>query len=134
MDDIEVKGTMGGTELELNLDSSEDAPMFIKTDKEIESKWDFINVSTTNSMKFGTGISLTYAYKNSFSWRVFCDYDYSSKTYTATYSPFGFFNDLSPEFVVLTSLCDWDLTQAMTSSAQKHLHQWVLGGALCVSF
>ena len=134
MDDIEVKGSMAGTQLELNLDNRESAPMFIKTDKEIEYKWDFINVSASNSMKFGTGISLTYAYKNSFSWRVFCDYDYSTKTYTATYSPFEFFNELSPEFVGLLQIFDWDLTQAMTSSARKHLHQWVLGCSLCVSF
>ena len=134
MDAIDVKGSMAGTQLKLNLDDSDDAPMFIKTDKKIDYDWDFINVSASNSMKFGTGISLTYAYKNSFSWRVFCDYDYSAKTYTAEYNPFGLFNGLSPDMVEFLKIFGWDLTQPVTSSAQKHLHQWVLGGALCLSF
>ena len=29
---------------------------------------------------------------------------------------------------------NWDPVQEFKSSASKHLHQWVLGGSLCVSF
>lgn len=136
MDDIDVNAYFRGTQLDFNFEYllNDNVPMFIKTDKDVESKWDYIGVKASNSMKFGTGLSFTYAYKNSFSWRVFCDYDYSAKTYTADYSPFGFFETLSPEMSSLFDIFEFHLSQTMTSSARKHLHQWVLGGALCVSF
>ena len=136
MDDIDVTASFTGTELVFNPASMEDddVPMFIKSDNAVEGKWDFANVHASNSMKFGTGLSLTWAYKNSFSWRLFCDYDYTTKTYTATYCPFKFFEELSPSMTSLLQIFDLDITQAMTSSSRKHLHQWVLGGALCISF
>ena len=43
-----------------------------------------------SSTSFGTGISLTYRYKSNFSWRLYCDYDYTRKNFTATYDPFHF--------------------------------------------
>ena len=136
MDDIDVNAYFRGTQLDFNFEYllNDNVPMFIKTDKDVEYKWDYIGVKASNSMKFGTGLSFTYAYKNSFSWRVFCDYDYSAKTYTADYSPFGFFETLSPEMSTLFDIFEFHLSQTMTSSARKHLHQWVLGGSLCVSF
>ena len=136
MNDLDVTASMEGTKLIFNFEGlvNDDVPMFIKTDEPISYAWDFVNIHASNSMKFGSGLSLTYAYKNSFSWRLFCDYDYSKKTYTATYSPLEFFNELSPDMVSLLQLFDYDFTKAMTSSVNKHLHQWVLGGALCVSF
>ena len=85
-------------------------------------------------MKFGTGISLTYAYKNNFSWRVFCDYDYSRKTFTATYHPLGLFKGLAPEAVDAMLSNGWDMNKPYKSSTTKNLHQWVLGAALCISF
>ena len=96
MDDIDVNGTIIGKKLQLNLlEESDD--LFILTDEDVTGKWDYVNVQASNSMKFGTGLSLTYAHKNSFSWRVFCDYDYSHKTFKATYHPFGFIEVLSPD-------------------------------------
>ena len=92
-------------------------------------------IGTKLLMKFGTGLSLTYAYKNSFSWRVFCDYDYSQKTYTATYAPFMYIEEFCPRVRQdLIETFRWDPMQEFKSSASKHLHQWVLGGALCISF
>ncbi len=129
MDDIEVKATFMGDRL--NYDGND----FIPTDKVAYCEWEYINVHASNSMKFGTGISLTYAHKNSFSWRVFCDYDYAHKTYTASYAPFNYVDVFCPqlrdEFI---EMFGWNPVQTYTSSASKHLHQWVLGGALCVSF
>ena len=47
----------------------------------------------------------------------------------------GFMKELVPDMCTLVELVyDWDMTKTFTSSASKHLHQWVLGGALCVSF
>ena len=131
MDDIEVTGSMSGKRLNVSLNDDE---LFIKTNEDISSNWVLINVHASNSMKVGSGISLTYAYKNSFSWRLFCDYDYAKKTYTASYCPLGFFKDFSPDFTMLMDLGGWDLANPLISSTQKHLHQWVIGGSLCVSF
>ena len=129
MDDIEVKATFLGDRLNYDREN------FIPTDKVAYCEWEYINVHASNSMKFGTGLSLTYAHKNSFSWRVFCDYDYAHKTYTASYAPFNYVDEFCPqlrdEFI---ETFGWNPVQTYTSSARKHLHQWVLGGALCVSF
>ena len=129
MDDIEVKATFVGDRLNY------DRVNFTPTDQVAYCEWEYINVHASNSMKFGSGISLTYAHKNSFSWRVFCDYDYARKTYTASYAPFNYVDEFCPqlrdEFI---ETFGWNPVQTYTSSARKHLHQWVLGGALCVSF
>ena len=53
-------------------------------------EWEYLTVSAKSSTSFGTGISLTYRYKSNFSWRLFCDYDYTRKDFTATYDPFHF--------------------------------------------
>ena len=137
MDDIDINASYSGNQLEFNAESLEDssAPEFILSDKVVDYSWDYIDVSATNSFKFGTGISLTYAHKNNFSWRLFCDYDYSRKTFTASYNPLGLMQGLSPDTVdVMKIFFDWDMTKPTHSSVKKNLHQWVLGGALCVSF
>lgn len=131
MDDIDVNAKFLGDKIDYDGESD-----FIPNgDLTAYCEWDYINVHASNSMKFGTGLSLTYAYKNSFSWRVFCDYDYSHKTYTATYAPFIYLADFCPglrdEFI---QDYNWDPVQEFKSSAKKHLNQWVLGGALCISF
>lgn len=136
MDDIDINASYVGEQLNFNFEAMDDdeAPLFVPSGKTVEHKWDYINVSASNSVKFGSGISLTYAHKNSFSWRVFCDYDYTCKTFKATYNPLGVFEGLSPDFVSLMQVFDWDMTNPATSSVRKSLHQWVFGGALCVSF
>ena len=129
MDDIEVKATFVGDRLNYDREN------FTPTDQVAYCEWEYINVHASNSMKFGSGISITYAHKNSFSWRVFCDYDYARKTYTASYAPFNYVDEFCPqlrdEFI---ETFGWNPVQTYMSSARKHLHQWVLGGALCVSF
>ena len=137
MDDIDINASYSGNQLEFNAESLEDsgAPEFILSDKVVDYSWDYIDVSATNSFKFGTGISLTYAHKNNFSWRLFCDYDYSRKTFKASYNPLGLMQGLSPDTVdTMKIFFDWDMTKPAESSVKKNLHQWVLGGALCVSF
>ena len=136
MDDIDVNAAYDGQQLQFNIDGLDDpnAQMFTPTGAMVSSKWDYINVSASNSMKFGTGISLTYAHRNSFSWRVFCDYDFSRKTFKAEYNPLYFLKDLSPDMADLLNTLGVDVTQSFTSSMRKSLHQWVLGCALCVSF
>ena len=52
--------------------------------------WEYLTIGAKSSTSYGTGISLTYRYKSNFSWRVYCDYDYTRKTFTAKYDPFHF--------------------------------------------
>ena len=52
--------------------------------------WEYLTIGAKSSTSFGTGISLTYKYKSNFSWRLFCDYDYTKKDFTAKYDPFHF--------------------------------------------
>lgn len=133
MDDIDINAVFSGDKL--NMKETTDGFIYTRADETAYHDWDYLDVSASNSMKFGSGISLTYAYKNSFSWRLFCDYDYSRKTFTASYAPDEFITKFCPDYR------DWflrmfnvDLAATFTSSAIKHLHQWVVGGALCVSF
>ena len=131
MDDIEVTAKFLGNKVDYDGDGN----FFTDDDIVAYKEWDYIDVHASNSMKFGTGLSLTWAYKNSFSWRVFCDYDYSHKTYTATYAPFLYLEDFCPRLRdELIEAANWNPVQEFKSSASKHLHQWVLGGALCISF
>ena len=58
------------------------------TYKTYKEEWDYLNISADNSTSWGTGLSLTYRYKSNFSWRLFCDYDYTKKKYTMTVDPF----------------------------------------------
>ena len=53
-------------------------------------EWEYLTIGAKSSTSFGTGISLTYRYKSNFSWRIFCDYDYTRKDFTAKYDPFHF--------------------------------------------
>jgi hypothetical protein len=53
-------------------------------------EWEYLTIGAKSSTSFGTGLSLTYRYKSNFSWRIFCDYDYTRKEFTATYDPFHF--------------------------------------------
>ena len=56
-------------------------------------EWEYLTVGAKSSTSFGTGISVTYKYKSNFSWRLFCDYDYTRKDFTATYDPFHFMQE-----------------------------------------
>ncbi len=128
MDDVDVDGILKGFKMKrVN-------GRFVPTDYYIDTKWDYINLSATNSFKFGSGLSLTYAHKNSFSWRVFLDYDYASKTYTASYSPLKVIEVFAPQILEQFEGYNWNPAMTFKSSIHKHLHQWVAGGALCVSF
>jgi hypothetical protein len=128
MDDVDVDGFFAGYKMKwVN-------GHYHATDQYFEYKWDFINLKASNSYKLGSGLSLTYAHKNSFSWRAFLDYDYAVKTYTAYYTPLGFIKEFAPRILDQFDKDLFDPSRTYSSNVRKHLHQWVLGGALCVSF
>ena len=53
-------------------------------------EWDYLTLGASSSTSYGTGISLTYKYKSNFSWRLFCDYDYTKKEFTLKHDPLHF--------------------------------------------
>lgn len=128
MDDVDVDGHFAG--YKMNMVNGR----YVRTEEAIDCDWDYIDLSASNSYKFGSGFSATYAYKNAFSWRVFVDYDYATKTYTASYTPLKYIRDFMPDALEQFEGQSFNPTNTFTSSARKHLHQWILGGALCVSF
>ena len=90
--------------------------------------WDYMTVSGNNTMKVGTGVSLTYAYKSNFSFKVFLDYDYTKKNYTMEYSP----NEFLKKAIVGDE--NNELYDSKSSTISKNMNSFVLGGAFCVSF
>jgi membrane-associated phospholipid phosphatase len=60
------------------------------TKEEYSYSWDYMTLGGDNSTTWGTGISLTYRYKSNFSWRIFCDYDFTEKKYTLKYDPLNY--------------------------------------------
>ena len=84
-------------------------------------------------MKYGTGVSLTYAHNNNFSWRVFVDYDYTRKSFTLTYNPNEFMRTAMPEVYGLATLLNYDLNPK-SYTLERDLHRWTLGAAFNVSF
>ena len=72
-------------------------------------EWEYLTVGANSSTSFGTGLSLTYRYKSNFSWRLYCDYDYTHKDFTAKYDPFHFMQkSMTPgaSFLMDASLMD----------------------------
>ena len=128
MDDVDVNGIFVGYKMKFV------NGRYKKTEEQLIYDWDYIDLKVNNSYKMASGLSLTYAYKNSTSWRLFLDYDYASKTYTASYAPLEFISEFCPAAIERFKKYDWNPAGTFTSSAKKHLHQWVLGGALCLSF
>lgn len=99
--------------------------------------WDYFKVKGNNSTKFGTGISLTYAYKQNFSWKVFLDYDYTRKTYTMDYDFGGLYETLFPEdYAALTPQENKEFKEATSASQsiKKAMHSFVLGASFAINF
>lgn len=101
--------------------------------------WDYITVGGNNTMTYGTGLSLTYAYKSSFSWKLFVDYDFTRKRYTINLNESEYMRKADPEeYQRICSYYDGsDLDYNGTnlrSTIKKNMNNFVIGGAFCVSF
>ena len=94
-------------------------------------KWDYLSVSGDNSTKWGTGISLTYAYRGNFCWKIFCDYDYTRKTYTLKYDPEKYLDVACPE---IASLNAFFFDDSFELKQKKDMHQFVVGASLSIQF
>ncbi len=100
--------------------------------KPYDVSWDYLSVSGNNTAKFGTGLSLTYAYKHNFSWKVFVDYDFTRKHYTIEYAPAEFAK--TAYVPVYDAFIDVYGTGVFTSMTKKNMNSYVLGAAFTVSF
>ena len=96
-------------------------------------EWDYFTLEGNRTTKFGTGISLIYAYKHNFSWRLFLDYDFTRKTYTLTKDDAHYARYLMPNITGLPEVGN-EIFVPETYKLKKNMHQWVLGGSFCVNF
>ena len=105
--------------------------------------WEYLTISAKSSTSFGTGISLTYRYKSNFSWRIFCDYDYTRKDFTATYDPYHFMQKgmtsgaaFLTDAALMTSTgeyADGIGLDAREYKSRKHMNYWTLGLSFLVN-
>jgi membrane-associated phospholipid phosphatase len=113
-----------------------DAPE--STGEAYEVEWDYLKLGASSSTSWGTGISLTYRYKSNFSWRLYCDYDYSEKKYTLTYdSSYYLKRAVSPGTLALLSNPEvsplaGDLTPYMFKKDKK-MHYVTIGLSFLVN-
>ena len=101
-------------------------------------EWEYLTIGAKSSTSFGTGISLTYKYKSNFSWRLFCDYDYTRKDFTAKYDPFHFMEKgvTTGAGVLMESVCDYGDGmgfQPREYKRRKHMNYFTLGLSFLVN-
>ena len=103
------------------------------TDNDYDISWDYLTVSGNNTMKYGTGLSLTYAYKSNFSWKLFADYDFTRKHYTMEYNPFEFMTKAWPDLAKGDEIGNDGFLKTL-STIKKNMNSIVLGCSFTVSF
>ena len=141
MQELDLNARYAGNVMDLNYDmaihngevQSVDIKDISDSGKDYDVEWDYLTVSANNSTKLGTGISLTYAYKKNFSWKVFCDYDFTKKTYTLTYDPDYYITYAMPEAVGMGALIG-NPVETEKHTLKKNVHSWVIGASFAVSF
>ena len=100
------------------------------TGEKFEDEWDYLTLGANNSTSYGTGLSLTYRYKSNFSWKIFCDYDYTKKNYTLTYDPYHFLQEgLTDSAFSLLQLAadDPNVFGAVQYKKEKKMHYFTAG-------
>ncbi len=106
-------------------------------------EWEYLTIGAKSSTSFGTGLSLTFRYKSNFSWRLYCDYDYTRKDFTATYDPFHFVqNSMTSgagylaDAALMTSTGDFADGLGLEPreyKTRKHMNYWTLGLSFLVN-
>jgi hypothetical protein len=124
---------VNGRPVDININSFSTMKNADGSDMSYDEEWDYLTVSANNSTKWGTGISLTYAYKKNFSWKVFCDYDYTRKNYTLTYDPDYYVQFAMPEAIGMAALLGLPY-QPEKHTIKKHVNSWIVGASFAVSF
>ena len=106
--------------------------------------WEYLTVGAKSSTSFGTGLSVTYRYKSNFSWRLYCDYDYTRKDFTATYDPYHFVQKgMTSGASYLMDLAQMAWTgdyadglglEPREYKTRKYMNYWTLGLSFLVNF
>ncbi len=145
--DLDVDAHFSGTPLIRTYEG--DKPVAKKGEKPYDISWDYMTVSGNNSMTYGTGLSLTYAYKSNFSWKVFVDYDFTRKHYTMNLNTSEFLRvacfDPAADGTLIpqeyNNLCDEYKERNignggtnLSSTIKKNMNNFVLGCSFTVSF
>ena len=122
----------------------DDPNFFYETDETYDTKWDYFTLNANNTFKWGTGISLTYAYKENYAWRLFVDYDMARKTYTLEYNPTQFMHSALPTYFDFAEMMQEidpayaaDMISEMSpvnTHIKKNRYTFVIGGSLTISF
>ena len=131
MQEVDLNATITGGKRQIDIYADNPYDDVVYLSDTYTSDWDYFTVGGNNTTKVGTGLSLTYAYKNNFAWKVFFDYDYTRKTYTMTYNPMQFFFDaigMTPEEVFSDNIF------VEKQSIKKDRHTFILGGSFTISF
>ena len=102
-------------------------------------EWEYLTIGAKSSTSYGTGLSLTYRYKSNFSWRFYCDYDYTRKEFTAKYDPFhmmrtGLTSGASYLMETASDYGDDMGLQVREYRTKKSMNYWTLGLAFLVNF
>ena len=135
MQEVDLNATVSGGMREIDITKDSDM-MFdnaILLPDAYTSEWDYFTVGGNKTAKFGTGLSLTYAYKENYAWRLFCDYDYTRKTYTMTYDPCDFLIDATGMRSLAEFMGD-ELNLADTQKIKKNRNTFIIGGSFTISF
>lgn len=102
------------------------------SEKTYSAEWDYLTVDGKASTSWGTGIWLAYDYKDSYTWKIFCDFDTTQKTFTMNYNPYGHLQHAMPEMQELYRLLNEPLSASY--SIRKTMNSWVLGGSFAITF
>ena len=107
------------------------------SDIAISKEYDISKVDGNNSFNYVFGISLTYRYKNNYSWKIFADYDGTKNHYDLNIHYvsdelrkyiFERNPELNQEFPYTENMVDEHYT------ADKRFNLWTIGGAFSVNF
>ena len=137
MQELDLDAKFTGNHKELTIDFNKNNPELIEvglqnTGEQYTSSWDFLTVDASSSFKVGTGISLTYAYKDYYSWRLFMDYDFTRKTYGLNYNPVGYLRDAI--YVPITDFYPYVENGIVERySKKKSMHSFVFGLSFVVT-
>ena len=130
------KGTVKNMDSHIEIDNGELTALDLSNihdGNKYDMEWDYLSMGGNNSTTYGTGISLTYKYKSNFMWRVFCDYDYSKKTFTLKYDPWSFMKVMTPDLSTVYEVCGMP-TAPLEFEKEKKMHYLTIGASFAVSF
>ena len=135
--DANYKGNVKDVSYNMTIHDGEPTGMnitkFNSTPNNYDVTWDYLTMGGKTSTTYGTGLSITYRYKSNFSWKVFCDYDYSRKTFTMSYDPYRYLYAATPNIDAFYANLNIDIN-SLDFEKTKKLHYWTIGGSFTINF